>query len=38
VAGQVGVTGDLPARQVDGLQAGADLLDGLVAGQRAELT
>ena len=36
VAGQVGVTGDLPTGQVDGLQAGADLLDGLVAGQRAK--
>src|SRR5207248_3072830 len=36
LAGQVGVTGDLPARQVDGLEAGADLLDRLVAGQRAE--
>ena len=36
VAGQVRVTGDLPTRQVDGLQAGTDLLDGLVAGQRAE--
>ena len=36
VAGQVRVTGDLPTRQVDGLQAGADLLDGHVAGQRAE--
>ena len=36
VAGQVRVTGDLPTRQVDGLQAGADLLHGHVAGQRAE--
>ena len=36
VAGQVGVTGDLPAGQVDGLQAGAHLLHGLVAGQRTE--
>ena len=36
VAGQVGVTGDLPARQVDGLQAGAHLLHGHVAGQRAQ--
>ena len=36
VAGQVGVAGDLPARQVDGLEAGADLLDGHVAGQRAQ--
>ena len=32
----VGVAGDLPARQVDRLQAGLDLLHGLVAGQRAE--
>ena len=36
VAGQVRVTGDLPTRQVDGLQAGAHLLHGHVAGQRAE--
>src|SRR6516165_9016964 len=36
VAGEVGVTGDLPARQVDGLEARAHLLDGLVAGQGAE--
>ena len=36
VSGQVGVAGDLPARQVDGLQAGAHLLHGHVAGQRAE--
>ena len=36
VAGQVGVTGDLPTRQVHGLQAGADLLHGLVAGEGAE--
>ena len=28
VAGQVRVTGDLPTRQVDGLEAGAHLLDG----------
>src|SRR5262249_36174980 len=34
--GQVGVTRDLPARQVDGLQAGADLLNGHVAGQRTQ--
>ena len=34
--GQVGVGGDLPAGQVDGLQPGLDLLHGLVAGQRAE--
>jgi hypothetical protein len=34
--GQVGVGGNLPARQVDGGQAGPDLLDRLVAGQRAE--
>src|SRR5690606_30733337 len=36
VTGQVRVTGDLPARQVDGLQAGAGLLPGLVAGGGAE--
>ena len=36
VPGQVGVTGDLPTGQVDGLQAGANLLDGHVAGQRAQ--
>ena len=36
VAGQVGVTGDLPAGQVDRLEAGAHLLDGLVAGEGAE--
>ncbi len=35
-AGQVGVAGDLPARQIDGLQAGLDLLHGLVAGQSAQ--
>ena len=34
--GQVGVGRDLPAREVDGLQAGLDHLHGLVAGQRAE--
>jgi hypothetical protein len=34
--GQVGVGGHLPAGQVDRLQAGLDLLHGLVAGQRAE--
>ena len=33
---RVGVGGDLPAGEVDRLQAGADLLHGLVAGQRAE--
>ena len=32
----VGIGGDLPARQVDRLQPGLDLLHGLVAGQRAE--
>src|SRR5699024_10694369 len=32
VAGEVRVTGDLPAGEVDGLQAGAGLLDGHVAG------
>jgi hypothetical protein len=36
LAGQVGVRCHLPAGQVDGLQAGLDLLHGLVAGQRAE--
>ncbi|CPM55675.1 Uncharacterised protein [Bordetella pertussis] len=36
LAGQVGVAGHLPAGQVDGLQAGLDLLHGLVAGQRAQ--
>ena len=30
------VGGDLPARQVDRLHAGLDLLHGLAAGQRAE--
>ena len=34
--GQVGVRRHLPAGQVDGLQARLDLLDRLVAGQRAE--
>ena len=33
VAGEVSVTGNLPTGEVDGLQAGADLLDGLVTGQ-----
>ena len=36
LAREVGVGGDLPAGEVDRLQAGADLLDGLVAGARAE--
>ena len=36
LAGEVGVARDLPARQVDRLQAGLDLLHGLVAGQRAQ--
>ena len=36
LAGQVRVAGDLPARQVDGLEAGLHLLHRLVAGQRAE--
>src|SRR5690606_190328 len=36
VAGQVRVAGDLPTGQVDGLQAGADLLHGLVTGEGAE--
>ena len=35
-AGGVGVGGDLPARQVDRLQAGADHLHRLVAGDGAE--
>ena len=35
-AGGVGVGGDLPARQIDRLQAGADHLHRLVAGDRAE--
>ena len=35
-AGEVGVGGDLPAGEVDGLQAGLYLLHGLVAGERAE--
>jgi hypothetical protein len=34
--GHVGVGGDLPAAEVDRLQAGLDLLHRLVAGQRAE--
>ena len=33
---RVGVGGDLPAGQVDGLEAGLHLLHGLVAGERAE--
>ena len=36
VAGEVGVGGDLPAGQVDGLEPGLDLLHRLVAGQGAE--
>ena len=36
LAGDVGVGGDLPAGQVDRVQAGLDLLHGLVAGERAE--
>ncbi len=36
LAGIVGVGGDLPARQVDGVEAGLDLLQRLVAGERAE--
>jgi hypothetical protein len=36
LARRVGVGGDLPAREVDRLEAGADLLDRHVAGQRAE--
>jgi len=35
-AGGVGVGGDLPARQIDGLEAGADHLHGLVAGDGAQ--
>ena len=35
-AGDVRVARHLPARQIDRLQAGLDLLHGLVAGQRAE--
>jgi hypothetical protein len=35
-AGEVGVRGDLPSGDVDGAQAGAGLLDCLVAGERAE--
>ena len=34
--GEVGVAGDLPARQVDRLQAGLGHLDGLAAGHGAE--
>ncbi len=36
LAGDIGVARDLPARQVDGLEAGLHLLHRLVAGQRAE--
>src|ERR1019366_1689325 len=36
LAREVRVRRDLPAREVDGLEAGADLLDGLVAGHGAE--
>ena len=36
LAREVGVGRDLPAGEVDRLQPGADLLDGLVAGARAE--
>src|SRR3712207_8491218 len=36
LAGQVRVRRDLPARQVDRLEPGLHLLDGLVAGHRAE--
>ncbi|SKY92020.1 Uncharacterised protein [Mycobacteroides abscessus subsp. abscessus] len=36
MAGEVRVTGDLPTREVDGLEARAHLLHGLVTGQRAE--
>lgn len=36
VPGLVGVGGDLPAGQIDGLEPGPDLLHGLAAGQGAE--
>ena len=36
LTGIIGVGGDLPAAQVDGLQARGDLLHGLVAGESAE--
>ncbi len=36
MAGEVRVAGDLPPGQVDGLEAGTDLLHGLVAGQGAQ--
>ena len=36
LAGIVGVGGDLPAREVDRLEPRLDLLQGLVAGERAE--
>ena len=36
VPGEVGVGGDLPAGEVDGLQPGLDHLHGLRAGQRPE--
>ena len=36
LAGVVGVGRDLPAREIDGLEPGLHLLQGLVAGQRAE--
>jgi hypothetical protein len=36
VAGVVGVRGDLPAGEVDGAEAGLDLLHGLVAGEGAK--
>ena len=36
LAGQVGVGGDLPAGEVDGLEPAAHHLHGLVTGQRAE--
>jgi hypothetical protein len=36
LAGDVGVARDLPAGEVDGLQAGLDLLHGLVAGEGAQ--
>jgi hypothetical protein len=36
LAREVGVAGHLPAAHVDGLQAGLDLLDGLVPGRGPE--
>lgn len=36
LSGEIGVCGDLPAAEVDGLQSGFDLLDRLVAGEGPE--